>query len=146
MRISDWSSDVCSSDLRRRFWRNDLTAAAFPGRNRRNIASILILTGGIAAAEVLLGFGPGHFLIRERAEPDAFLAFRPWLIGLALASAVLLTGAWRTAAAGAALFMITATVADWRLLSVTGAPDLLVLGRAAGLRPGRRGGGALAAA
>src|SRR3546814_5116058 len=77
---------------RRRFWRNDLTAAAFPGRNRRNIASILILTGGIAAAEVLLGFGPGHFLIRERAEPDAFLAFRPWLIGLALASAVLQIG------------------------------------------------------
>src|SRR3546814_4594543 len=115
---------------RRRFWRNDLTAAAFPGRNRRNIASILILTGGIAAAEVLLGFGPGHFLIRERAEPDAFLAFRPWLIGLALASAVLLTGAWRTAAAGAALFIITATVAEWRLLSVTGEPDLMEIGRA----------------
>src|SRR3546814_19728114 len=88
----------------------------------------------MAAAEVLLGFGPGHFLIRERAEPDAFLAFRPWLNGLALASAVLLTGAWRTAAAGAALFIITATVAEWHLLSVTGGPHLMVLACAAGLR------------
>src|SRR3546814_16351499 len=120
MRISDWSSDVCSSDLRRRFWRNDLTAAAFPGRNRRNIASILILTGGIAAAEVLLGFGPAHFLIRERAEPDAFLAFRLWLIVLALAPAVLLTGAWRTAAPGADLFILTPTVAEWPCLSIPG--------------------------
>src|SRR3546814_20509702 len=100
----------------------------------------------MAAAEVLLGFGPGHFLIRERAEPDAFLAFRPWLIGLALASAVLLTGAWRTAAAGAALFIITATVAEWLLLSVTGDPDLMVLAPAAGLSPLLAGGGALAAA
>src|SRR3546814_18035630 len=136
MRISDWSSDVCSSDLRRRFWRNDLTAAAFPGRNRRNIASILILTGGIAAAEVLLGFGPGHFLIRERAEPDAFLAFRPWLIGLALASAVLLTGEWRTAAAGAALFLITVRVAAWSLRSVRGGPARLVLASSAEERVG----------
>src|SRR3546814_17802490 len=100
----------------------------------------------MAAAEVLLGFGPGHFLIRERAEPDAFLAFRPWLIGLALASAVLLTGAWRTAAAGAVLFIITATVAEWILLSVTGEPDLLVLASAAGLSLVLAGGGALAAA
>src|SRR3546814_15416895 len=136
MRISDWSSDVCSSDLRRRFWRNDLTAAAFPGRNRRNIASILILTGGIAAAEVLLGFGPGHFLIRERAEPDAFLAFRPWLIGLALASAVLLPGASRTAAAGSALSIITATLAGWLVLSATGQPELQALLDAARPRPG----------
>src|SRR3546814_16165219 len=61
-------------------------------------------------------------------------------------SAVLLTGAWRTAAAGAALFIITATVAEWLLLSVTGEPDLMVLACAAGLSLVLAGGGALAAA
>src|SRR3546814_2312509 len=29
MRISDWSSDVCSSDLRRRRWRGSSASAAF---------------------------------------------------------------------------------------------------------------------
>src|SRR3546814_17141153 len=113
---------------RRRFWRNDLTAAAFPGRNRRNISSILILTGGIAASEVLLGFGPGHFIIRERAEPDVFLAFRPWLIGLALASAVLMTRATRPASARAARSIITASCADWLLLAGSAIPCHMVLG------------------
>src|SRR3546814_8418601 len=33
MRISDWSSDVCSSDLRRSDGAEDISPYAFPGRN-----------------------------------------------------------------------------------------------------------------
>src|SRR3546814_3944397 len=86
MRISDWSSDVCSSDL-----------------------LILFIAGLFAAAEIALGFGPGHFIVRERAEPDAFLAFRPWLLVFVVCAA-LVAGVGRRCLifAAVALFILAA--------------------------------------
>src|SRR3546814_1806071 len=91
MRISDWSSDVCSSDL-----------------------LILFIAGLFAAAEIALGFGPGHFIVRERAEPDAFLAFRPWLLVIVVCAA-LVAGVGRRGLifAVVALFIAAATTGEW---------------------------------
>src|SRR3546814_7040142 len=58
MRISDWSSDVCSSDLtcaRRRIWRRgDLCRRTFAG----------------GEARLLYQFHPGERRRRLRAQPD----------------------------------------------------------------------------
>lgn len=79
---------------------------------------LLILATLFAGVELLLGFGPGHFLIRGRAELDAFMTYRPWTaLGLALvwlastsrprpAEAVGLAMLAAFASAGPALFMV----------------------------------------
>src|SRR3546814_5025563 len=54
----------------------------------RHFILILFIAGLFAAAEIALGFGPGHFIVRERAEPDAFLAFRPWLLVIVVCAAL----------------------------------------------------------
>src|SRR3546814_6945504 len=57
MRISDWSSDVCSSDLHDRF-RHDLRADQEAGG--RVLRGVLVLTGGeLPPPHVRLAFLPG---------------------------------------------------------------------------------------
>jgi hypothetical protein len=83
--------------------------------------------GLLAMAEVLAGFGPGHFIVRERAEPDAFLTFRPWLTGAAVALPLLFNRPLSLAAAGAAGFVLVATLAEWLLLQQLGQPGIGVM-------------------
>lgn len=118
-----------------------------------------MLAALLAGVELLLGFGPGHFLARRRAELDAFMTYRPWTaLGLALAwlastprphvrEAGALTLLAAVATAGPALFLVAngARIADVAVQSLAGAGMIaaalalaVVIGRWAG-----RGGGLL---
>lgn len=125
----------------------------------RRLSLLLMLAALFAGVELLLGFGPGHFLLRRRAELDAFMAYRPWTaLGLALVwvasarrpravEAGMLTILAALAAAGPALFLVAngARIGTIALQSLAGAGMIaaalalaFVIGRWAG-----RGGGLL---
>ncbi len=73
--------------------------------------------------------GPGHFLLRQRAEPDAFLAFRPWLLLAATFAVAMVGGRWTNLLATLALFVLSATAGEWIMLALTGTPDPVVAAR-----------------
>lgn len=91
------------------------------------IGRAALIASGFAIAEILLGFGPGHFIIRERAEPDAFLAFRPWLIVLVVFATGVMRGAWAGQISAATYFVLLATASEWAVLALAGNPDAGVM-------------------
>src|SRR3546814_4870159 len=64
MRISDWSSDVCSSDLRRLEHRQSRSALRPPGACCRWLVLVVCLLGAAT------GPGPDHGRPLENGEPD----------------------------------------------------------------------------
>ncbi len=87
------------------------------------LSLLLILAALFAGVELALGFGPGHFLIRRRAELDAFMVYRPWT-ALALALAWLASASQLRAAEAVALAMLAALASGGTLLflAANGAP------------------------
>src|SRR3546814_14478832 len=78
MRISDWSSDVCSSDLYDQVDRPDLKYPAFVPRQLPDVDAIF---ERVAAGDVLLhhpfdAFTPVLELIRQAADDPSVLAIK----------------------------------------------------------------------
>ena len=100
----------------------------------------LLIAALLAIGELVLGLWPGHLLVRQRAEPDSFLAFRPWLLLLLpmMTGRVKIPGLSLRLSPLAGrlvvllLFIGMAGMAEWLLLSMIGVPDVIVLARAAG--------------
>lgn len=97
---------------------------------------IMALAALCAAVEILLGFGPGHFMVRARAEPDAFLTYRPWLVAALStisawyfarphgASVPSLWQAYRHVLLTTALYLLIATVSAALVTGLVGAVDV----------------------
>src|SRR3546814_17449973 len=82
MRISDWSSDVCSSDLE--VYENSQTAfvASFVGENNPFTGKVVAADGGHAVVETAFGPLRGRNLGGLGAGSHAMLFVRPESLGL----------------------------------------------------------------
>src|SRR3546814_18092989 len=80
MRISDWSSDVCSSDLEHRRRRNAADAAALAAAGipaqAQSIAALLMSQNGFAA-ENLVAVTPGYSCASTLLPPESRFTTSP---------------------------------------------------------------------
>src|SRR3546814_12302600 len=69
MRISDWSSDVCSSDLRTRLGETEVTVASPQGQGMRRMDVLTLLTFVWPQVQALVPRHPGKLLIIGASAP-----------------------------------------------------------------------------